>query len=113
MSKFPAWLRPWVYPIAVIGSLVLVVLLALVLSGRGLRGFLAPLDQTNGPPQVTLKTADNDTSNVTLINNLTDTSQAPYYQPNPDTSNPLVPTPVGSDKKYDLFRVQGRIEVSP
>lgn len=116
MGKVPVWLRSWVYPIAVVGSLGLVITLAITLSGRGLRGFLAPLDRTIGPPQVTLKSADNDTSNVTLINQIIDsvgTAQDPLYA-NPETFNPLMPTPINTnDKKYDLFRIQGRIEVEP
>lgn len=116
MGKVPVWLRSWVYPIAVVGSLGLVITLAVILSGRGLRGFLAPLDQSNGSPRVILKTADNAIETqgfATLINHIGDTTQSPDYLTSPDHYNQLMPTPEVNDKKYDLFRIQGRIEVEP
>jgi len=113
--------RHHLYPAVVMGGLLLLVALALLLSNNGFERFFSPFDQYIGSPNVVLRSADNDDStglgseNLTLINSLTDFTQGPYYD-NPDISNQLMPlpmsTPVIDNSRYDLFRIQGRIEVT-
>lgn len=105
-----------IYPIAVIGGVGLVILFALLLSNGKLNRFLSPFDRSNGSPQVTLKSADNAIEAegyATLINKLDDNTQTPYYDSSADFSNRQFPTPVANPGGYDLFRIQGRIEVTP
>lgn len=109
-----------VYPLAVVGVVLLVVLFALLLSGNGLNRFLSPMSGgSGGNPNIVLKAADNSDitdHNKTLINVLFDAPgniQTPGYDES-DVSNEIVRTPIaGKPDELDMFRIQGQILKNP